>query len=237
MSPSAAGRRDGCSGMAVIARFGKNVLCRESNEESPESQWLFGAVWGAQPQRSPRGKHGKTKRFTQKRTHAVPPTPFSASPRTPSGSTQRNAQSRSELNKSDNRTTFENVLMAIPTHGGIETQDTASRLSFPDKGKETGVNRTQNAPISLPTPSPRAYPRLCRSYNRPDATFRRRTIHDRMKRKYPFFATARNNAINGGRPPQPSARPKHPAPAFRSAAASFKSSRIKESPAQNARGI
>ena len=37
--------------------------------------------------------------------------------------------------------------MAIPTHGGIETQHIASRLSFPDKGKETGVNRTQNAPI------------------------------------------------------------------------------------------
>ena len=34
---------------------------RESNEESPERPqcgfhiWLFGAVWGAQPQRTPRG--------------------------------------------------------------------------------------------------------------------------------------------------------------------------------------
>ena len=52
---------------------------RESNEESPESQWLFGAVWGAQPQRTPRGKHGKANTLAQKRSPAAPPTPFSAS--------------------------------------------------------------------------------------------------------------------------------------------------------------
>ena len=40
----------------------------------------------------------------------------------------------------------ENALKAIPTHGGIGTQHPASRLSFPDKGKETGVNRTQDIP-------------------------------------------------------------------------------------------
>ena len=65
--PSAAGRSHANSEIAVIARFGKAVLRREPNEESPESRRLFGAVWGAQPQRSPRGKHGKAKRFTQKR--------------------------------------------------------------------------------------------------------------------------------------------------------------------------
>ena len=57
--PGTAMCEDADSGIAVIAVFGKAVLCRESNEESPESQWLFGAVWGAQPQRTPRGKRSK----------------------------------------------------------------------------------------------------------------------------------------------------------------------------------
>ena len=49
----------------------------ESNEESPESRWLFGAGLGARsPQRTPRGKHGKANVITQKRTHAAPPTSF-----------------------------------------------------------------------------------------------------------------------------------------------------------------
>ena len=57
----------------------------------------------------------------------MPPTPFSALLRTPSESPARNVQSQSEPTKLDNRTTFENALMAIPTHAGMETQDTASR--------------------------------------------------------------------------------------------------------------
>ena len=117
---------------------------------------------------------------------------------TPSGSPQRNAQARSEPNKSDNRTALENALTAIPTHGGIETQDAASRLSFPDEGKETGVIRRKTpqqkrktgvierkAPRqnrSAPPPDPRAHKRSCRSYNRPNAASRRRTIHYPMKR-------------------------------------------------------
>ena len=43
----------------------------------------------------------------------------------------------------------ENALKAIPTHGGIETQHPASRFSFPDKGKETGVNRTPDIPTGM----------------------------------------------------------------------------------------
>ena len=59
---------------------------RESNEESPESRRLFGAVWGAQPQRTPRGKHSKANAVTQKRTLPrrllrSPFPPFSAFPR------------------------------------------------------------------------------------------------------------------------------------------------------------
>ena len=45
----------------------------------------------------------------------------------PSGSPQRNAQSRSEPTKCDNRMAFENALLAIPTHGGIGTKLSASR--------------------------------------------------------------------------------------------------------------
>ena len=41
----------------------------DPNEESPESQWLFGAGLGARsPQRTPRGKRRKADMVTQKRT-------------------------------------------------------------------------------------------------------------------------------------------------------------------------
>ena len=50
----------------------------DPNEESPESQWLFGAGLGARsPQRTPRGKRRKADMVTQKRSSAAPPTPFS----------------------------------------------------------------------------------------------------------------------------------------------------------------
>ena len=59
----------------------------DPNEESPESQWLFGAGLGARsPQRTPRGRHFKANMFTQKRAYAAPPTPSPASFRSPSGS-------------------------------------------------------------------------------------------------------------------------------------------------------
>ena len=68
--------------IARLIDLRQKVLCRESNEESPESQWLFGAVWGGrsaastfQPQRIPRGKHCKTNMLTQKHTQTAPPTP------------------------------------------------------------------------------------------------------------------------------------------------------------------
>ena len=67
---------------------------------------------------------------------------------------------------------------------GIGTQPPASRLSFPDKGKETGVIRTQHAaaephrpaarPLRAPTPVP--------VYIRPNAAFRRPAIHYPIKR-------------------------------------------------------
>ena len=91
---------------------------------------------------------------------------------TPSGSPQRNAQARSELTKPDNCTAFENVLTAIPTHGGTGTQHSASCFSFPDEGKETGVierktfrqermagvRGAQNATCRETPPSPTATP-------------------------------------------------------------------------------
>ena len=92
MYPSVAGRKSDSSRIVVIARFDKEILCRESNEESPESQWLFGAVWGAAavrlppfaPAYSPR-KTWQSQYVPAKRTYATPPTPFSASFRPPVG--------------------------------------------------------------------------------------------------------------------------------------------------------
>ena len=91
------------------------MLCRESKEESPESRRLFGAVWGAQPQRSPRGKHFKANVVTQKRTKAAPPSPFSAS--FVLRRDRRKETHKPEVNQISSITaqSHENVLMAIPT--------------------------------------------------------------------------------------------------------------------------
>ena len=60
-------------------------------------------VWGAEPQRTLRGKRHKANMITQKRTHAAPP-PSPASPRAPVGIATKNAQARSEPGNPDNRT-------------------------------------------------------------------------------------------------------------------------------------
>ena len=91
------------------------------------------------PQRTPRGKHGKANTITQKRTYTAPPTPFPVplvlcrDRRQKTRKPEVNPQSRIIVR------TFENARMAITTHGGIGTQHIASRFSFPDEGKETGV--------------------------------------------------------------------------------------------------
>ena len=103
----------------------KKALCRESNEESPESQWLFGAVWGGrsaastfQPQRSPRGKHGKANMIAQKRIYISPLTPFSVSPRSLVLRRDRHKETHNpEVNPQSPITAQrrENARMAIPT--------------------------------------------------------------------------------------------------------------------------
>ena len=86
------------------------------------------------------------------KTHsASPPTPFSvpAFPRLlrpPSGAPHENAQARSELIKPDNRTTLENALMAITTHGGIGTEHNASRSVW-RYAANSRRERTQDIPI------------------------------------------------------------------------------------------
>ena len=122
---------------------------RESNEESPESRRLFGAVWGAQPQRSPRGKTHKANAIAQRRTKAAPPAPFSVlrpprPPATPSGSPQRNGQTRSEPTKADNRRAPRERTNGDLDPRGIETQDTASRPVW-RKAANSRRDRTQNS--------------------------------------------------------------------------------------------
>ena len=104
---------------------------RESNEESPESRRLFGAVWGAaavrlppfapafSPRKAFQSQCGYAKAHKSRAADSVP--------RPPSGSPPENTQSRSKPTKPDNHTTSENALLAIPTHGGIGTQHFASR--------------------------------------------------------------------------------------------------------------
>ena len=123
----------------------------DSNEESPESQWLFGAVWGAQPQRSPRGIISNQRAITKE---ALPPMPCFISHKRipavfPSRSPQRNALCQNEPSKSDNRTAYENALMAISTHGRTETHPSASRPVW-RYATNRRRNQTQNAAIAPP---------------------------------------------------------------------------------------
>ena len=111
MYPSVAGRKSDSSRIAVIARFDKEILCRESNEESPESQWLFGAGLGAAavrlPHSAPNGlpAENMAKPICSRKTHLRhAATSSHVLHVSPSGSPQRNAQSRSEPTHPDSRT-------------------------------------------------------------------------------------------------------------------------------------
>ena len=156
--PGCGGRGCGDSRMAVIAKFGKRYFAanpKKRVQRVEDSLAQSGARpqcgFHISPQRTTRGKHSKANAFTQKRTHAAPPTPFSvpAFPRLlrpPSGSPHENAQARSELIKPDNRTTLENALMAITTHGGIGTEHNASRSVW-RYAANSRRERTQDIPI------------------------------------------------------------------------------------------
>ncbi len=67
-------------------------------EESPERRQcrfhsrLFGAVWGAQPQRTPRRKHCRVNAAAQRRTKATPSAPFPPSPVTRRDRRQKTAK-------------------------------------------------------------------------------------------------------------------------------------------------
>ena len=123
---------------------------RESNEESPESRRLFGAVWGAaavrlppfapafSPRKAFQSQCGYAKAHKSRAADSVP--------RPPSGSPPENTQSRSKPTKPDNHTTSENALLAIPTHGGIGTQHFASRPVW-RYSANSRRDRTQDIPI------------------------------------------------------------------------------------------
>ena len=78
---------------------------RESNEESPESRRLFGAVWGGRSAASTFSPsvfpaENTTKPICSRKNALTPRRRL----RSPSGSPPENAQARSEQTKSDNRT-------------------------------------------------------------------------------------------------------------------------------------
>ena len=91
---------------------------------------------------------------------------------------------------------LENARMAISTHGGIGTQHPASRPVW-RYAANSRRDRAQNTPTGTyarrkpnarhsnrtarPADRPRAHNPFCRSYNRPNATVRRRTLHDPAK--------------------------------------------------------
>ena len=101
----------------------------DPNEESPESQWLFGAGLGARsPQRTPRGKHSKANAVTQKRTYTAPPPPFPVFPFVLRRDRHKETH-KPEVNQPSSITARqpENALPAISTHGGTGTEHPASR--------------------------------------------------------------------------------------------------------------
>ena len=83
------------------------------------------------------------------KTHsAAPPTPFSRSPRPPVPRRDRRQKTRNpEMNQPSliAAPTIENARPAIPTHGGMGTQHTASRPVWRSRGKQqAGSNEKQS---------------------------------------------------------------------------------------------
>ena len=112
------------------------------------------------PQRTPRGKHSKANRLTQKGTL------LRRRPRNPVLRRDRHKeQCYPEVNliKPDNRPTLRECTKAIPTHGGIETQPPASRpvwRSAANSRREPNI-RHRNRTTSPRRPAA-AHPRPCR---------------------------------------------------------------------------
>ena len=139
---------------------------RESNEESPGRRVSL-AQSGAAAVRLPHSASAYSRRYPidsadHSERSAHPTRRFFSYKRTSValrlGSSKVNAQTRSEPIKPDNRMTTENVLSAIPTHGGIETKHPASRPVWRYAAKSRR-DRTQNTPTEphdrrvLPTES------------------------------------------------------------------------------------
>ena len=116
-------------------------------EESPESRRLFGAVWGAQPQRSPRGKNYKADAIAQKRTKAAPPAPFLISrvPVTHRDRHKETAKAEVNLPRQITAPTPRKRTKAISTR---RNRNARYRKPFClSQDKQNGVNRRQNAAI------------------------------------------------------------------------------------------
>ena len=150
MYPGAAGVGAVIRGWRLLRSLARGTLPRIQRRESRESKTLWRSLGRAAPAYSPRKT--RQSQYACAKTHsASPPTPFSvpAFPRLlrpPSGSPHENAQARSELIKPDNRTTLENALMAITTHGGIGTEHNASRSVW-RYAANSRRERTQDIPI------------------------------------------------------------------------------------------
>ena len=126
-----------------------NQMKRVQGDESP---WRsLGRVAPAySPRKTRQSQYDHAKAYLRPTADSVPRLfRFPAFPRLlrpPSGSPHENAQARSELIKPDNRTTLENALMAITTHGGIGTEHNASRSVW-RYAANSRRERTQDIPI------------------------------------------------------------------------------------------
>ena len=124
----------------------------------------------------------------------------------PSGSPQRNAQSRSEPTHPDSRTDARERATGDPDprRNRNATSRKPSCLALTRQTAGVIEHKTPRENRIAPQNSPRAHNPLCRSYNRRDATPRRPAIHDPMKQ---------NNAASrqrGHTPPLSAARPAPP---------------------------
>ena len=106
----------------------RTAITPPQREESPESQWLFGAVWGAQPQRPPRGIITNQHTITKEA-----PTQCGASFRISGfrsnsvGIAIKNIQFQSEPAKQDNPMPPRERTNGAPAPRGTETEPPASR--------------------------------------------------------------------------------------------------------------
>ena len=177
--PSVAGRECGGSRITVIAVLGKKYFAPPQMKRVQRANGSLAQVWGRAapnvlPAESIAKPIGSRKSVLTPRRRLRSPRSFVLRRDRPEETHKPKVNLNIPITARHSRTHY-----GDPDPRGIETQHIASRLFFPEKGKKTGVNQTQNAAIET-----QRQPQQKRTVNRtPTKQNRAAALNPRTRRR------------------------------------------------------